>query len=114
MSAPLPYGVRTRIAGTRALSEGRKMFAESRAPSRIGIAICRYLTTGLGAAQVDAVHVDAAQAKPAHEAKISHQARLVIPNTACPLAPHHGERECVRLPAGRSPRPPQTPMLAEP
>src|ERR1019366_8574981 len=104
MSAPLPYGVRTRMAGTRARSDARKTLAERRTPSRMATGTLRYFTMGLGAAT-------AAAAQPA---RIRYSFRTEGPNIAYRLAPPDGAPQCARPPAGRWHGPPLPSMLAEP
>src|ERR1035441_9111767 len=103
MSAPLPYGVRTRMAGTRARSDAIKTLAERRTPSRMATATLKYFTMGLGAAT-------AAAAQPA---RIRYSFRTEGPNIAYRFAPPDGAPRCVRPPAGRLSGPPLPSMLAE-
>src|ERR1017187_2661787 len=104
MSAPLPYGVRTRMAGTRACSDARKTLAERRTPSRMVTGTLRYFTMGFGAATAAA----------AQQARIKYSFRTEGPNIAYRFAPPDGAPRCARPPAGRLSGPPLQLMLAEP
>src|ERR1035438_10156641 len=101
MSAPLPYGVRTRMAGTRAPSDARKTLAERRTPSRMATGTLRYFTIGFCAAT----------AGPTQQARIRYSFRTEGPNIAYRFAPPDGAPLCARHPAGRWHGPPLPSML---
>src|SRR5674476_1550839 len=103
MSAPLPYGVRNRIAGTRARSDARKTLADRRTPSRMATGTLRYFTMGFCAAT----------AAPAQQARIRYSFRTEGPNIVYRFAPPDGAPQCARPPAGRWHGPPLPSMLAE-
>src|ERR1022692_254513 len=104
MSAPLPYGVRTRMAGTRPRSDARKTLADRRTPSRMATGTWRYFTMGFCAA-------GAAATQPA---RIRYSFRTEGPNIVFRFAPPDGVPQCARPPVGRSHGPPLASMLAEP
>src|ERR1035437_718020 len=111
VSAPLPYGVRTRMAGARARSDARKTLAERRTPSRIATGTLRYFTMGFCAATA------AAAPNPRmrySEAGSRYSFRTEGPKLVFRLAPRDGAPLCAGPPVGRLSGPPLESMLAEP
>src|SRR5260370_24566305 len=104
MSAPLPYGVRTRMAGMRAWSDARKTLAERRTPSRMATGTFRYFTMGFCAATAGLAQI----------ARIRNSFRTEDPKIAYRFAPPDDGPRCARPPVGRLLRPPLPSMLAEP
>src|SRR5215831_16406532 len=104
MSAPFPYGVRTKIVGTRVCSDDRKTLAERRTPSRMATGTLRYFTMGLLAAT----------AGPAQQARIKNSFRTEGPKIASRFVPPDDVPRCDRPPEGPTFRPPSNLMFAKP
>src|ERR1035441_116345 len=90
------------MAGMRAWSGGRKILAERRTPSRMGMGTCSSVTMG---------RCGAPQAAP--QASARYQTRTAVASIAIRSPPPGGSIEYTRRPAGRWYPPPLASMLAE-